>query len=71
MTRDFEAHIITLFHATGNFNYRHRWQEGVERVEEVSHFLPRVGTKCRRIMNNGESVVYSSSYKFHPQKDKL
>jgi hypothetical protein len=67
-SREFGAHIITLFHASGGFQYRHRWQEGVKKVEELTHFLPRVGMKNRRILENGEAVVYASSYSFHPEK---
>ncbi len=38
-----ETGIIILFHATGDFTYRNRSQDGVKVVEEVNHFLPRVG----------------------------
>ena len=38
--KEYETDIITLFHATGDFNYRSRWQEGVKTVEEINHFLP-------------------------------
>lgn len=67
-SREYEAHIITLFHATGGPQYRHRWQEGVQKVEEFSHFLPRVGMKSRWVLESGEVVVYASSYSFHPDK---
>jgi hypothetical protein len=63
-TKEYDTDIITLFHATGDFNHRSRWQEGVRSVEEVAHFLPRVGMKCRCVMDNGEVVVYASSYTF-------
>ena len=65
-TQEYKTDIITLFHATGDFNYRHRWQHGVMAVEEVSHFLPRVGMKCRAILENGQSTVYASSYSYSP-----
>lgn len=68
LSREYDAHIITLLHATGNFDYRSLWQEGVQKVEEVNHFLPRVGMKCRVIKDNGESLVYASSYSFTPEK---
>lgn len=64
VSKMFETHIVRLFHATGDFNYRHRWQEGVTRVEEVSHFLPRIGMRCRRVMDDGETMIYSSSFSF-------
>lgn len=68
ISKVFETNIIKLFHLTGNFNYRHRWQEGVQKIEEVTHFLPRLGMKCRRIMDNGESTIYASGYTFHPDR---
>ncbi len=68
LSREYETDIITLLHATSNPSYRNRWQEDVKRVEEVNHFLPRVGMKWRSIMENGEVVIYSSSYNFTPDK---
>lgn len=64
VSSDFHNHLIPLFHATGDFNHRHRWMEGVRKVEELQHFLPRVGMKGRYIFEDGESSVYSSSYVF-------
>jgi hypothetical protein len=64
----YETDLITLFHATGDFSYRSRWQEGVEKVEEIDHYLPRIGMRSRFILNNGQSNVYASSYSYHPEK---
>jgi hypothetical protein len=66
-TREYDTDIITLFHGSGDFNYRHRWQEGIQKVEELDHLLPRIGMRCRIIKDNGESIIYSSSYHFHPE----
>jgi uncharacterized protein DUF2652 len=68
LSQEYETDIITLFHATGDFNYRHRWQEGVKKVGEVNHFLPRVGMKCRCILDNGDAIIYSSSYSYSDDK---
>ncbi len=68
VSKEYDAHIITMFHATGGFNYRHLWQEGVKQVEDITHFLPRVGMKSRRTLKSGEVVVYASSYSFHPER---
>jgi hypothetical protein len=68
VTREYETDIITLFHASGDFNYRSQWQEGVIAVDEVDHFLPRVGMRCRCIMENGQTVIYASNYTFHPER---
>ncbi|HYG19352.1 MAG TPA: DUF2652 domain-containing protein [Ohtaekwangia sp.] len=67
-TQLYDTDMITLFHATGDFRYRSRWQEGVKAMEEVGHFLPRVGMKCRCIMESGEHVLYASSYHYQPDK---
>jgi hypothetical protein len=67
-SREYATDIITLFHATGDFQYRSRWQEGVRTVEEVNHFLPRVGMRCRCVMENGEVIVYSTNYSYSPER---
>ena len=68
VSRDYDVGIIQLFHATGDFTYRNRWREGVRQVKEVNHFLPRVGVRYRCIMEDGETVVYASSYSFSPER---
>jgi len=69
LSKEYETDIITLFHATGDFNFRHRWQEGVKSVEEVGHFLPRVGMKCRCVLENGQSIIYyASGYSYQPER---
>jgi len=68
VSREYEADIISLFHASGDFNYRSRWQDGVKAVEELNHFLPRVGMRCRCILENGQTITYSSSYSYKPDK---
>lgn len=69
VSAEYETDIITLFHATGDFNFRSRWQEGVKSVEEINHFLPRVGMRCRSILENGEVITFSSSYFY--QDDRI
>jgi hypothetical protein len=63
-SKEYETDIITLFHAAGAFEYRHRWWEGVKKVEEFNHLLPRVGMRSRWTLNSGESLFYSSSYSY-------
>ena len=63
-SRIYETDIITLFHATGTFAYRHRWWEGVKKVEELNHYLPRVGMRSRWILDSGEALFFSSSYSY-------
>jgi hypothetical protein len=69
LTYEYDANIITLFHATGDYKYRNRWRVDIKRVEEVNHFLPRMGMKCKCIMENGEITTYGSSY--HYQDDRI
>jgi Protein of unknown function (DUF2652) len=68
LSNEYDCHIITLFHASGDFRYRTRWQEGVKHVEEVSHYLPRVGMRYRSVRDDGQSIMYASSCSFRPDK---
>jgi len=63
----YNTHIIQLFHASGNPNYRNRWQDGVQKVEEQNHFLPRVGMKYRFTLENGTASYFASSFLFQPE----
>lgn len=69
LERAYDTDIITLFHATGDFRYRNRWMEGIKSVETFSHFLPRVGMKCRCMTDDGVVNIRSSSYYY--QDDKI
>jgi hypothetical protein len=40
----------------------------VKTVEELNHFLPRVGMRCRCVLDNGEVIIYSSSYSYGPDR---
>ena len=67
--QEYDADIISLFHTTGDFRYRNKWLVGVERVEEVGHYLPRVGMKCKCTYTNGKVGNFTSnSYSFSPEK---
>jgi hypothetical protein len=66
VSREYDTDIIRLLHAAGNLSYRHRWQEGVRKVEELSHWLPRTGMRSRFMREDGESIVRASSYQFRP-----
>lgn len=68
VSKEYETDIITLFHASGDFNYRSRWEDGVRTVEEVDHFLPRIGMRCRCVLETGETIIYSSSYSYSQDK---
>jgi hypothetical protein len=68
LQKTFDTDIITLFHASGDFRFRHRWQVGVKAVEDVSHFLPRVGMKRKSIYNNGAIIYYATNYSFRADR---
>ncbi len=68
VSKDYDTDIISLFHASGDYNNRSRWQEGVIKVEEIDHFLPRIGMRCRCVTKNGEVVIYASGYSYHPDR---
>lgn len=64
VSKEYDTDIITLFHAAGAFEYRHRWWVGVKKVEELNHFLPRVGVRSTWTLSNGKILYYSSSYSY-------
>jgi hypothetical protein len=68
LSRDYETDIITLFHACGDHANRARWQEGVRRVEGVDPHLPRVGMRCRCILDDGEAILRSSGYSYGAER---
>lgn len=68
VSHDYETDLIRLFHATGDFNYRHLWMEGVIKVEEIGHYLPRVGMRCRCILKDKEIITTSSSYRYSAER---
>jgi hypothetical protein len=67
-SREYPTHMIAMAHAVGDFNYRSRWQEDVRRVEDVSAALPRVGMRCRHVMDDGAVTVFASGYSFDPER---
>jgi hypothetical protein len=68
LSREYDTDIITMFHASGDFANRSKWMEGVKKVEEVRHYLPRVGMKCCCVMKDGSKMIYSSSYSYSPER---
>jgi hypothetical protein len=67
VSAEYDCHIITLFHATGDFKYRSQWQQGVKSTEEM-HFLPRIGMRCRCIFENGQSIIFACSYSYSDER---
>ncbi len=68
ITGDFEVDIIILLHLTGSFEHKDKWVEGVKSVEVFEKTLPRIGMRARFLMDEGEEIIYSSSYSFTHEK---
>lgn len=68
VSKEYDTDIVTLLHATGDFNYRGQWLEGIKAAESIDHFLPRVGMRSRVTTEDGEAIVYASSYAYRPDK---
>src|SRR5204863_4711287 len=68
VSREYETDINTLFYAAGHFEFRNRWVEGIKTIDEVSHYLPRVGTKHRCVLENGQTYMYTSQMSYTPEK---
>jgi len=68
VSKEYEIDINTLFYAAGHLEFRNRWVEGVKAIDEVSHYLPRVGTKHRCVLENGQAFIYTSHFSFSPEK---
>jgi hypothetical protein len=70
-SKEYETDINTLFHLAGDFNYRSRWRQGVKSVQKLDHILPRIGMRYRCDTEKGESVIYSSSYNYYPERTEF
>jgi hypothetical protein len=69
LEREYDVDIISLLHATVDFQTRKRWQVGIRAIDQVSdEKLPRLGTSHRCLLEKGSSILYSSSYSFTPDK---
>jgi hypothetical protein len=68
VSKEYEIDINSLFYATAGLNFRARWKEGVKATTEISHFLPQVGARYRSVQDNGETIMYTSSFSYHPEK---
>ncbi|HJS56322.1 MAG TPA: hypothetical protein VJ765_17340, partial [Chitinophagaceae bacterium] len=67
--QEYDAEIISLLHGVVDFHTRKLWHEGIEDIVDVTHStIPRLGTSHRCILDKGQSIMYSSSYSFTPEK---
>lgn len=67
VSKEYDADIKKLFFTTGHLELRHRWQAGVKSIEELDHFLPGVGSRHRRIREDGETIMYASGFSYDPE----
>ena len=42
--------------------------EGIKAIDNVSHYLPMVGTKHRCVLENGQAIVYTTHFSYTPDK---
>lgn len=67
--REYDAEIIALLHGVVDFHTRKLWNITIKDIDNVSHdTLPRLGSTHRCILEKGQSIFYSSSYSFTPDK---
>ena len=68
ISREFDVDIKRLYYSALHFKFRHEWLEGVTGVDEVSHFLPGIGTRHRCLLEKGKSMVlYTSNFDYSPE----
>ena len=68
VSKEYETDIKTLFYTVGHFEFRSRWQEGIKAVDEVNDLLSGVGTRHRCVLENGQIILYTSSFSYDPEK---
>ena len=67
--REYDAEIISLLHGVVDFDTRKRWNVNIKDIDNVTDdVLTRLGTSHRCILEKGQSIFYSSSYSFAPEK---
>lgn len=67
VSREFETDIKKMYYTTVHYEFRPDWQVGVKAIDEVEHFLPGVGTRHRRTLDNGTVIMLSSSFSYDPE----
>lgn len=68
VSKEYETTIKALFYTAGHFEFRNRWQEGVKQVDEVDHTLPGIGSRHRHVLDSGQTILYTSSFSYDPEK---
>jgi len=68
VSKEYEVDINKLFYTAGHFEYRHKWMEGIKAIDEISHYLPQVGTRHRCVLENGQMFLYTTHFSYSPEK---
>jgi len=66
VSKEFTTDIKTLFYTSGHFEFRNQWLEGVKKIEQLDHLLPAVGMRLKYTTDEGEKIIYSSSFYYDP-----
>lgn len=64
VSREYDTDIKHLFFTAIHFEFRHLWREEIKSIEDVNHVLPGVGTRHRCVLQEGEMIMYSSSFSY-------
>lgn len=68
VSREYDIDIKTLCYTVVHFEFRHLWQKGIKEIDEVEHFLPGIGSRHRRVLDNGKTeYMYISSFVYDPE----
>ena len=67
ITHEFPEHVKKLFFTTAHLEFRNQWMEGVKDVDEVEHFIPGVGSRHRRVLENETVTMYTTSLTYDPE----
>ena len=68
VSKEYDVDINKMFYTAGHFEFRHKWLEGIKAIDEVSHYLPMVGTRHRCVLDNGQAFIYTTHFSYTPEK---
>jgi hypothetical protein len=66
VSKEYDADIKKVFYTAGHLEFRHKWQAGVQSIQELDHYLPGIGTRHRAVMDNGEVILIASGFSYEP-----
>jgi hypothetical protein len=62
VNRLIDAEMIKVLSVLSDLSLRYKWQEGVKKIENISHPIYHLGTKFSVLTKRGVTVFYSSSF---------